>query len=317
MTFSNPLEPLLAAKPVIVIDGALATELERRGLNLNSSLWSAKALLEHPQSIHDVHVDYFLAGADVAITASYQASAKGLREQLQLDEDEAKDLIRTSVALARRARENAYSHFAIRGAEKRLLVAGSVGPYGAYLANGSEYRGDYELPPGAMQDFHRSRIQALVSGGVDLLACETMPSFAEIEALAAQLASEFPHAPAWFSFTLRDAAHLSDGTPLSLVLAHLDDFPQVLAVGVNCVPEDAVTAALGHMGSLTSKPLLCYPNSGEVYDAVSKTWTGRRAQGAALAQRVAEWRTAGARLIGGCCRTTPGDIEVVAENCRA
>jgi homocysteine S-methyltransferase len=290
----------------IIIDGALATELESRGCNLNSSLWSAEVLIHQPELIYQVHRDYFQAGADCAITSSYQASTAGLQQKgLSLPEAEA--LIRKSVALAKQA-----------GAEveksnpgRQCFVAGSVGPYGAYLADGSEYRGDYHLSEEEMKDFHRPRIQALVDAGIDVLACETIPSIEETQALV-NLLLEFPSTPYWMSYTLRDSKHLSDGTSLEDLTKILSS-PQCVAVGINCIPEDKVSTALSSFSSLTSKPLIAYPNSGEKYDWTSKTWSGNRAQGEQLADRVKEWHGLGAKLIGGCCRTTPSDTRTIKD----
>ena len=278
MSQTNPFTALLAAQPYVLLDGAMATELEARGCDLADSLWSAKVLLENPQLIRDVHLDYFRAGAQVAITASYQATPAGFAAR-GLDDAQSRALIGKSVELARKARE---AYLAENPQAGTLLVAGSVGPYGAFLADGSEYRGDYQRSAAEFQDFHRPRVEALLDAGADLLACETLPSFAEIQALTALL-QDYPRARAWYSFTLRDAEHLSDGTPLREVMAALADNPQVVAVVV-------------------------YPNSGEHYDAVSKTWHHHGEACATLADYLPQWLAAGAKLIGGCCRTTPKDI---------
>lgn len=306
----NPIAAALTHTDTLILDGALATELEARGCNLADTLWSAKVLMENPGLIYQVHYDYFAAGANVAITASYQATPLGFAAR-GLDSGQASALIRQSVTLAQRARDD---YRAASGSEAPLLVAGSVGPYGAYLANGAEYRGDYALPAAEMKDFHRPRVAALLEAGVDLLACETLPSFGEIQALISLLA-EFPHSSAWFSFTLRDAQHLSDGTPLSKVAEVINGAPQVVAVGLNCVALESVTPALQTLQVLTDKPLLVYPNSGEQYDAVSKSWHSAPS-GCTLHDKFPEWQQAGARLIGGCCRTTPQDIAAIAACCQ-
>lgn len=306
----NPIAAALTHTDTLILDGALATELEARGCNLADTLWSAKVLMENPELIYQVHYDYFAAGANVAITASYQATPLGFAAR-GLDSGQASALIRQSVALAQRARDD---YRAASGSQAPLLVAGSVGPYGAYLANGAEYRGDYALPAAEMKDFHRPRVAALLEAGVDLLACETLPSFGEIQALISLLA-EFPHSSAWFSFTLRDAQHLSDGTPLSKVAEVINGAPQVVAVGLNCVALESVTPALQTLQALTDKPLLVYPNSGEHYDAVSKSWHSAPS-GCTLHDKFPEWQQAGARLIGGCCRTTPQDIAAIAACCQ-
>ncbi|MBM3069613.1 homocysteine S-methyltransferase [Enterobacter sp. RHBSTW-00994] len=303
MSQNNPLTSILETQPFVVLDGAMATELEARGCNLADSLWSAKVLVENPELIREVHLDYFRAGAQVAITASYQATPAGFAAR-GLDEAQSRVLISRSVELARKARE---AYLAENPHAGTLLVAGSVGPYGAYLADGSEYRGDYTRTADEFSVFHRSRIEALLDAGVDLLACETLPSFSEIRALAALLA-EYPRARAWFSFTLHDSEHLSDGTPLREVIAELAHYPQIIALGINCIALENTTAALKHLQSLTTLPLVVYPNSGEHYDAITKTWHHHGEACDTLAGYLPQWIAAGAKLIGGCCRTTPNDI---------
>ena len=303
MPQNNPLTALLDKAPFVVLDGAMATELEARGCQLADSLWSAKVLMENPELIREVHLDYYRAGAQVAITASYQATPAGFAAR-GLDEAQSRALISRSVELARKARE---AYLAENPQAGTLLVAGSVGPYGAFLADGSEYRGDYVRSAEEFTVFHRPRVEALLDAGADLLACETLPSGAEIAALLALLA-DYPRARAWFSFTLRDSKHLSDGTPLREVVALLANVPQVVAVGINCIALEETTAALEHLQSLTELPLVVYPNSGEHYDAESKTWHHHGEACATLADYLPRWLAAGAKLIGGCCRTTPKDI---------
>ncbi|HJW00965.1 MAG TPA: homocysteine S-methyltransferase [Arthrobacter sp.] len=308
MPRNTTLSSLLDAGEHLTADGALATELEARGCSLADPLWSAKVLLEQPELIRDVHRDYFEAGANVATTASYQATPLGFSRR-GLSEDAALDLVRLSVHLADDARRG---HLARHPQAGPLLIAGSVGPYGAYLADGSEYRGDYVLDAEAFKDFHRPRIAALVEAGADFLACETLPSFAEAEALLA-LTGEFD-VESWFSFSLRDGAHISDGTPLAAVAELCGSDPRVAAVGVNCVPLHLVPAALTALGRAGAKPLVTYPNSGENYDAATKTWAAASdaapvaAPPESLAAGADAWQELGARIVGGCCRTTPRDI---------
>ena len=180
MINANEFNELLQNRGTLIIDGALATELETRGYDLNHPLWSAKILRGEPGAIEKVHLDYYLAGADIAITASYQASVQGLHDHFGLSSEDAGRLIGKSVQLAQQAREKASKHV---DPGHKLLVAGSVGPYGAYLADGSEYRGDYQRTASEFQEFHRPRIRALIDAGVDILAIETMPHLAEIEAV--------------------------------------------------------------------------------------------------------------------------------------
>ncbi|WP_285244748.1 homocysteine S-methyltransferase [Pseudarthrobacter sp. fls2-241-R2A-127] len=306
------LSTSLGDTAALVSDGALATELEARGCDLNDPLWSAKVLLEQPDLIRDVHRDYFAAGANIATTASYQATPQGFAAR-GIGGQESLDLVGLSVRLADEARRE---HLADHPDAGPLLVAGSVGPYGAYLADGSEYRGDYALSPAEFRTFHWPRIAALVQSGVDILACETLPSFAEAEALLALTAEA--GVDSWFSFTLRDDAHISDGTPLADVARLLDGHPHVAAVGINCVPLHLVAPALAVLRQHTDKPLLAYPNSGETYHPDTKTWAAAGSDSPVdgvprdLAGGAPAWREQGARIIGGCCRTTPADIAAVA-----
>jgi len=307
MLSTSELASLLANGTSLIIDGALATELETRGHDLSHALWSGKTLIEDPDCIRQVHLDYFLAGADIAITASYQASIVGLQQHLSLSETEAKDLVKLSVTLAQDARQQAYASGV--PSTRKLLVAGSVGPYGAYLADGSEYRGDYVRTTQEFQAFHRPRIAALVDAGIDLLGLETIPSFSEVRALLELLRAEFPSATAWLGCTLKDASHISDGTPLRDVLALVEQYgEQTISFGINCVPPQTALESLQHMSALTSLPLLCYPNSGETYVPKEHVWTGDKS-GKAIRESALQFRAAGASLIGGCCRTTPEDIK--------
>ncbi len=306
----NPIEEILASHPVMILDGALATELERRGCDLNDPLWSAKVLIEKPELIQQVHYDYFAAGADCATTASYQASLAGFARR-GLSETEAIDLMKKSVELAQRARDEFWADEKNRIGRPRPIVAGSVGPYGAYLADGSEYRGEYGLSKSELIQFHRPRMEALVAAGADVLACETLPSLLEAQALV-ELLREFPETSAWFSFTARDEVHISEGATFVECAAWLDQFPQVAAVGINCSAPRFVPALIRAAKGVTGKPILVYPNSGEVYDAATNTWSGI-ASCEAYGAESKTWYEMGARIIGGCCRTTPDDIHAIAD----
>jgi homocysteine S-methyltransferase len=303
----------------LIIDGALATYLETLGADLSGSLWSASILLTQPELIQRTHLDYFRAGANIAITASYQASIPGLIKHLELSEDEAKSVVRKSVYLAKEARDvYVAEQLEKRESEdelyKKLFIAGSVGPYGAFLADGSEYRGDYVISKSDMKDFHRGRIQALVDAGVDVLACETIPSQRETEALLELLGEEFGNVEAWFTFTLKDGQHIADGTPIAEIAKLFKDADKVVGLGFNCVPDDVGLAALKKLAPLVERgTMVTYPNSGEQWNAKAREWEGKKTEGSTLAQKTVEWWDAGARMIGGCCRTTPDDIRTMKE----
>lgn len=306
---TNPLAPLLERYPLLILDGALATELERRGCDLRDPLWSAKVLLENPELIAQVHRDYLLAGADCIITASYQATVEGFMQR-GLTLEAARETLQRSVQLAVEARDAFWQDEVHRVGRPRPLVAASVGPYGAFLADGSEYRGDYRLSEAELMDFHRPRLAALLEAGPDLLACETIPCFTEARALT-HLLAEFPDACAWFSFSARDDAHISQGERLADCAAALDAIPQVVAIGVNCTAPRHIPALIAAARTATSKPIVVYPNSGETYDAVRRAWCGP-ATIDTFAREAQRWYDAGAQLIGGCCRTTPAHLTQIA-----
>jgi homocysteine S-methyltransferase len=298
----DPLPELLDAQGLVVLDGGLATELEARGHDLSDALWSARLLLDAPEAIRDVHAAYLEAGADCVVSGSYQATVEGFRRR-GVGAEEARKLLLSSVALAREARE-AFCQSLSPG-RHRPLVAASVGPYGAARADGSEYVGRYDLDEAGLLDFHQERFALLAASGADLLACETLPS--RVEALVLlRLLDETPGAHAWFSFTARDAGHLSDGTSVAEMARELDH-ERVVGIGVNCVPPVLVPGLLAELSRATNRPLVAYPNSGERWNASARAWEGAP-QGARLDEACVAWRDAGAVILGGCCRVGPDSI---------
>jgi homocysteine S-methyltransferase len=308
---SDPIAELLIERPLLVLDGALATELERRGADLSDPLWSAKCLLERPDLVRAVHLDYFKAGADVATTATYQATFEGFHGR-GIERDAAARVMLEAAALAAEARDEYRSQ---SEDPRRRLIAASVGPYGAMLADGSEYRGCYAVNDRELAAFHRPRLEVLSRSGADLLACETIPCLREARVLA-ELLEEFPAITAWISFSCKDGAHNSEGEQIADCAAALHDYARVAAVGVNCTPPGFVEEVLRRMGEETDKPLVAYPNSGQRYDALSKQWIGPHTE-MAFAQYARTWQSAGARLIGGCCGTTPADVRELSQACKA
>jgi homocysteine S-methyltransferase len=270
----------LAQRPV-VLDGGLATELERRGHDLSSALWSARLLRDDPGALVAVHRAFVEAGAEVVISASYQASFEGLG-------NDAEPLLRRSVSLAREAGSR--------------WVAASVGPYGAVLADGSEYRGDYGLSVRELREWHRPRLDVLADAGADVLAVETIPCLAEVEAICAELVEI--GMPAWLSVTCAGSSTRA-GEPAVEAFAIARDCPAVVAVGVNCTAPRDVAELVCCAAQVSSKPAVAYPNSGEKWDAVGRRWIGARGFAAG---DVTAWVADGARLVGGCCRIRPEDI---------
>jgi homocysteine S-methyltransferase len=283
----------------VVLDGGLATQLESQGHNLDSALWSARLLHDGPDAIFQAHLAYFLAGAQVATTASYQASIGGFA-QAGISPAEAAQLIRRSVRLAEQARARFDD-----GNER--WIAGSIGPYGAALADGSEYRGDYHLTVEELRSWHRPRIELLAEAGVDILALETIPCLAEVEALLAEIDGN--RQPCWLSITCT-ADRTRAGEPVAEAFSLARDVEEIVAVGVNCIdPADGYP--LVRIASESSgKPVVVYPNSGERWDASARAWIG---PATFQARDVEDWISNGARLVGGCCRVGPTEIRAVRD----
>mgnify|MGYP000853597169 FL=1 len=308
---------LLEKQDIIILDGALGTELERQGYDVSGRLWSAKYLLENPQILQDLHEAYVQAGSDIITTSSYQASIPAFVEA-GLSPEKAYELLKETVFLAQVAVKNIWKSLSLDEQEQRSypLIAGSVGPYAAYLADGSEYTGAYHLSEEEFKDFHRPRIQALLNAGCDLLAIETIPNGAETEALVHLLAEEFPQAEAYLSFTAQTASAISDGTLIEEVGRLVQSSPQVLAVGFNCTAPHLIAPLLEKLKQVCDKPLLVYPNSGEIYNVATNTWQDNPEQHLCLTDYSQLWKKRGVQLFGGCCRTRPEDIEQLASGLR-
>ena len=290
----------------VVLDGAMSTPLERLGADTNNDLWTAKALIDNEELVYEVHKMYFEAGADLIITDTYQANVQAF-EKVGYSEKEARNLIKKAVKIAQKARDDYENRTG-----KHNYIAGTIGPYGAYLANGSEYRGDYELSVEEYQQFHLPRIEELVNAGVDILAIETQPKLDEVLAILELLKEKYPQQKVYVSYTLSDDDTISDGTPLPRAIHVLEDYSQVIAVGINCVKLELVEPALKNMKEITDKHLIVYPNSSAVYDPKSKTWSQPKTS-ATFEELIPNWYEAGARIIGGCCTTGPKEIKTVAD----
>jgi homocysteine S-methyltransferase len=308
----DPLGALLAGGRTVVLDGGLATELEAGGADLADALWSARLLVEDPGAIARAHLAFFRAGAQVATTASYQASFEGFARR-GIAEDAAAGLMRRSVELASEARALARAGRDERDDDRPLLVAASIGPYGAFLADGSEYRGRYGLGVAALRDFHRRRMAILLDAGPDLLAIETIPEIEEAEALTTLL-GELDGA-GWLTFTCADGARLRSGAQVEEAFALADGARGVVAVGLNCTAPEYALELVDRAVATTAKPVVVYPNSGEEWDPVRRQWSGARHP--VDAASAGGWIAAGARIVGGCCRVTPAQIGDIAASLRA
>jgi homocysteine S-methyltransferase len=284
------------AKARWILDGGMATELERRGFDLGHPLWSARVLSADPTAIYEVHKAYLEAGAEVLLTCSYQASSAGFQQHLAMSLPDAEALMALTVELAARARAE------VPGAEQAMIGA-SIGPYGVTLADGSEYSGDYDLQRPEVRDYYATKIAQLVAtGAVDFLAFETIPTAREAELIMETLAG-VAGARAWLTFSKAEA--------LLAVLPALEHNPQVCAVGLNCVAADVVSSTLDRVRDGTSKPIAVYPNAGGTYDAIAKRWHG--AGVASWKELARTWFEQGASIVGGCCGTGVVEIRELRE----
>lgn len=302
----------------LVIDGGLATELEANGADLNDPLWSAKCLLSSPHLIRKVHLDYLEAGANIIITASYQATIQGF-ESKGFSKEQSENLLTKSVEIAREAREMFLKEHSDQSTPMQhpILVAASIGSYGAYLADGSEYSGDYG-EAGTLEflkDFHRRRLQVLAEAGPDLIAFETIPNKLEAQAYAELLEECNITIPAWFSFNSKDGINVVSGDSFIECATIANACAKVGAVGINCTPPRLIHGLILSIRKVTDKPILIYPNSGERYDAEKKVWVeSTGASDGDFVSYVSEWCKDGAALIGGCCRTTPNTIRAISRS---
>lgn len=282
---------------VVVLDGGLGTLLERRGLDTSGDLWSARVLYEKPESIADAHREFFASGARVAISGSYQLSFEGAA-RLGISEDATSELFRTSVDLARAA--------AAEVTEMKTWVAASVGPYGAMLADGSEYRGDYMISESGLRRWHSRRLEAISSAGADFMAAETLPGIREVAAVCE--AFEDHGVTGWISLT-PVRGRTRTGEELREVFALAATSPAVSGIGVNCCDPLEVAGAIRTAREVTDLPVIVYPNAGGHWEERSHTWGS---SGEFPVSEVVGWMHAGASVIGGCCRVMPGTIAEIA-----
>lgn len=288
-----------------VLDGSMAAALKEQGIDSTGELWTAQALSDNIEAVYDAHYSYLAAGAQMILTDTYQANLQAF-EKAGHSKQQAENLVGMAVLVAQKARDDYEEQTG-----KYALVAASIGPYGAYLADGSEYRGDYLLNDAQYLNFHLPRFTAVLAQAPDCLALETQPKLSEPLALLRWLEKNVPQMPVYVSFTLRDEMTLSDGTELKRAVAAISKFEQVFAIGVNCIVPELVSGALKVMRQATTKKLIVYPNLGAQYDPETKTWA-KSEQQLDFTQLTEKWYQAGARIIGGCCMTTSPQISQIA-----
>ncbi|MFJ6957870.1 MAG: homocysteine S-methyltransferase [Ligilactobacillus animalis] len=288
-----------------VLDGSMAAALKEQGIDSTGELWTAQALSDNIEAVYDAHYSYLAAGAQMILTDTYQANLQAF-EKAGHSKQQAENLVGMAVLVAQKARDDYEEQTG-----KHALVAASIGPYGAYLADGSEYRGDYLLNDAQYLNFHLPRLTAVLAQAPDCLALETQPKLSEPLALLRWLEKNVPQMPVYVSFTLRDKMTLSDGTELKRAVAAISKFEQVFAIGVNCIVPELVSGALKVMRQATTKKLIVYPNLGAQYDPETKTWA-KSEQQLDFTQLTEKWYQAGASIIGGCCMTTSPQISQIA-----
>jgi len=307
----------------VAIDGGLATQLEQHGADIKDPLWSALCLITSPDLIRKVHKEYLEAGAEVLVTASYQATLQGF-EARGLTQAEGEALLQKSVTIACEERDRFWDQYIDRlrlglaesGMYRRALIAASIGSYGAFLADGSEYSGDYgpDMTKTKLKDFHRRRLLVLADAGADLLAFETIPCKLEAQAFVEILEEEDIQIPSWLVFNSKDGLNVVNGDSFDECIALAANSKKVVAVGINCTPPRFIDGMIRAARKVTSKPIVVYPNSGECYDGIKKEWITCTGMGEKhFISHVAEWRESGANLIGGCCRTTPITIKAISK----
>ena len=297
-----------------VLDGGMASELEFLGAEIGGPLWSAHVLEDTPEKVTAVHRAYLDAGADILLTASYQVSRQGYAE-FGLDPQRADAALLRSVQLAAAARAEFTARPVSQARPVRpILIAASLGPYGAILHNGAEYHGNYDCTFADLVRFHQERIAVLAESHADLLAFETIPSLEEAHAIGEAL-QPWPALAAWFTFVCPDyrapSLQVAHGESLRECAAFAAALPQTVAVGINCTQPKWISSLIAELRQASSKPIVVYPNSGEDWDAKARCWAGQ-SDPAEFGQQARRWFVEGAQVAGGCCRTRPSHIQQVA-----
>ena len=305
----NTIEEILQKQKVFILDGALGTQIQKNGHDVNDSLWSAKFLNEDTSVIKKVHKQYLEAGADCIITSSYQASLEGFLEK-GFSKEKAIELIKLSINIAKEARDEFWETFEDKQTRVKPLVAASIGPYGAYLADGSEYSGDYKISDEELKDFHKKRLEIIVETNPDILACETIPLLKEAKIIS-DLLKQYPHITSWITFSAKNENYTNAGDDIKECMTYLNTQEHISAVGINCTAPQYIPMLIENIKSVCSKPIVIYPNGGSRYNPITKLWERGELSAQDFAKLAYLWYTKGATVIGGCCETTPNEIECI------
>ena len=285
---------------IIILDGGFGTTVEQFGYDVKHELWSSNLLQSNPEAVYKVHQAFVDSGAEIILTNTYQASVQSFLN-IGITKDEARTYLEKAVELATRA------------ADDKAIVAGSLGPYGAMLGNGSEYTGDYKETEEDYIKYHKERLDILLEAGVNVFAFETIPNIEEIKAVK-MLLRDYPSIEAWISVTLKDSDHLSDGTPIEEVIRVVNVIDNVVAFGVNCTSVKVIDGAVDKLIALSDKPLILYPNGGRKYDAVKKIWIDQHDE--SFVEAAVKWKDKAVKMIGGCCEVGPEEISELVSTLR-
>lgn len=304
----NLFEIIVQKQKAIIIDGALGTQIQKNGYDVNDSLWSAKFLNKNPDVIKEVHRQYLNAGADIIITSSYQASIEGFLQK-GFSKEEAIRLIKLSINIAKDTRDEFWK---INKKENRIkpLVAASIGPYGAYLADGSEYSGNYKISDEKLKEFHKERLELILEEKPDLLAIETIPILKEVK-LIVEVLKELENIPTWVCFSAKDENTTNSNDDIKECMNFLQNQNCIDAVGINCTAPQYIPQLIENIKSVCTKPIVAYPNGGSRYNPTTKVWERGDISSSEYAKLAHLWFTKGASIIGGCCETGPKEVKEI------
>ncbi len=306
----NLIKNFLEKQNALILDGALGTQMQNHGFNINDSLWSAKFLDENPNAIKLVHKEYLEAGADCIITSSYQASLEGFLEK-GFSEEKADHLISSSIKIAKDTRDEFWESY--KNSDRlKPLVAASIGPYGAYLANGAEYSGAYEISEKKLSSFHKRRLDTIMKMSPDIIACETIPLFSEIKILS-KLLEKYKTTTSWLCLSAKNESLTNAGDDVEEVISWLNAQKHIDAIGVNCTAPQYISTLVKKIKKLSDKLIVIYPNGGSAYNPITKLWESSLTNSEEFAKMAYLWNSLGANIIGGCCETTPKEIKKIRE----
>lgn len=283
-----------------VLDGGLSFPLEEKKIRMNTNLWTAELLISKPELIREVHINYIDSGAKIITTSSYQASFKSLKKR-GYSEIQSKNIILKSVEIVEEIKKN-YNN--------KIIIAASIGPYGSYLADGSEYVGNYDINEETFFDFYKKKVDLLDSSSADVLAFETIPSYKEAKVISKILKETKKQS--WISFSCKNQKEISDGTKLEKCCEYLNNHSKIFGVGVNCTSPKYISKLISILKrKLKNKKIIIYPNSGEIYDGKNKNWIGN--SNITFESYIDEWLNLGVDILGGCCRVGTKEIKKIKD----